>query len=255
MKFSVLFWNIWLDNQLEGRRNAQRLVAELNKIVGEYQPDYIGLNEVLQSVNEDSPFILDSLSASGYDHSHFAPSSPVNDDWMVGTAVCSRHPFLSKQNVLLGKDRFAESEGFPGHTLKAVATKIALPQGKVIGFVAAHPVHLRPTFLRHHYKHTRTLADFLKQPEYSEDTILGGDFNEPRFMPFSFRQANQKHLNHRSGPFWSPTWRHRASHLTPVRANLDKLFWTKKGSLRLLEFKVIRTDVSDHRPLFAVFGY
>ncbi|HUC89229.1 MAG TPA: endonuclease/exonuclease/phosphatase family protein [Patescibacteria group bacterium] len=255
MRFSVLFWNIWLDNQINGRRNAQRLLAELNNIVEKYQPDCIGLNEVLQGAEESSPFVLENLETVGYRHNHFAPSSPVDKNWVIGTAVSSKHPLLSPTIISLGKDKFAESEGFPGHTLKAVATKVMLPQGKTIGFVAAHPVHLRPTFLGHHYKHTKALTNFLRTPDFSEDTILGGDFNEPRFMPNSFRQINRNHFNHKSGPLWSPTWRHRASKITPIRANLDKLFWTKKGSIQLLKFKVIPTDVSDHRPIFAIFGY
>lgn len=256
MQFTVLFWNILLDNQKNGPERAKKLVGELRRILQAYQPDCMGLNEVLQHKQDAAPLVFEALTQEQYHHRYFAPSSPIDHDWLVGTAVASRHPLHTTSDIVLGHDIYAESEGFPGHKLKAVATKVLLPNQQLLHFVAAHPVHLRARFLRPHYQHTKSLTAFLRGAGLSnQPVVIGGDFNEPRFMPGSFYQANKDWLYHRTGTLLNPTWRYLTTRKNPIRANLDKLFWAKDSALQLLNFKVLPIDISDHRPIIATFIY
>lgn len=256
MQFTVLFWNILLDNQKHGVRNAQKLLSELRVILQTYKPDCIGLNEVLQHKEHMAPLVFQVLAEENYQHRYFAPSSPVDENWVVGTAVASRHPLHDASDIVLGHDIYAETEGFPGHKLKAVATRIRLPNEQVLHFIAAHPVHLRARFLKPHYQHTRALTEFLRGAGLNDEAVvIGGDFNEPRFMPGSFYQANKDWLHHRTGTLLNPTWRYLTARKNPIRANLDKLFWAKNSALQLLNFRVLPIDVSDHRPIIATFVY
>lgn len=256
MQFTVLFWNILLDNQKHGLEGAKKLMVELQTILRLYRPDCIGLNEVLQHKSSTAPLIFNLLAEEQYHHRYFTPSSPVNHDWLVGTAVASRHPLHETSDIVLGHDIYAESEGFPGHKLKAIAAKVRLPNKDFVHFIAAHPVHLRARFLKPHYQHTRALTEFLRGSGLSnESVIIGGDFNEPRLMPGSFYRANKDWLHHRTGTVLNPTWRYLSKRGHPIRANLDRLFWTKQSKLQLLNFKVLPIDVSDHRPIIATFAH
>lgn len=253
MKLSVLFWNIWLENELQGSKHATTLLAELQRIVKTYQPDVIGLNEVLRGTHDETPFVIDYLKKLGYKYTHYVTASPFTPDWYLGTAVCSKYPLVDTADIVLGLDRPAQRRGYPGHTVKAIATHLKLGKGKTVGFIVAHPINLKPYTLGDHYKHTRALSQLIRMPAFSGDTIMGGDFNEPALFPGHFKRRHRALLHYRSGTITNPTWRHRAWQLTPVRANLDHLYWTKQGTLCLDRFEVIETDVSDHRPLFAKF--
>ena len=41
MTFSILFWNIWLDNQINGEENSKKLLVELKRLIERYKPDSI----------------------------------------------------------------------------------------------------------------------------------------------------------------------------------------------------------------------
>jgi endonuclease/exonuclease/phosphatase family metal-dependent hydrolase len=253
MEVSVLFWNLWYDNQLDGPRQSEKLLSKLSDIVETHQPNCIGLNEVLQHKDAASPFVLDFLKKLGYKHSYFAVASPINDEWLIGAAIVSKHPLIKPEPIVLGDDTPATRRGFPGQTVKSVAAHVRLPGGKTIGFVATHPIALRLYTVRVHYIHTKSLSDFVSAGPYATNTIIGGDFNEPMRFPRSFKKMHEATLHHKSGTFRNPTWRYNASQRTPIRANLDRLFWTKQGTLELKKFEIIATNVSDHRPLAAVF--
>lgn len=253
MKISVLFWNIWLNNQLKGSQNSQELLEGFKSIVETYQPDCIGLNEVLKNKDEQFPFVVKFLEQLGYKHTHFAPASPLSDEWTIGVAVCSKYPLGKTSNIELGKDIWANYRGYPNETVKAIATKIRVSGTQELNLITAHIILLRPSTLKEHYKQSKALTNVLKKPAYLQNTIIGGDFNEPKFMPKSFKSRNKATHHHQTGTFLNPTWKYDASNKTLIRANLDRLFWSKEGSLELLKFEVVDTNISDHKPIYAVF--
>jgi endonuclease/exonuclease/phosphatase (EEP) superfamily protein YafD len=159
----------------------------------------------------------------------------------------------SPQDVTLGENRLARRQEYMGRSVKAITTKLVLPNNKKVGLVVAHPLCLFPRNLLVHYQATYNLRRLLRTDEFSKDTIIGGDFNEPSFMPRSFKNTTSKILNFKTGSIAQPTWRLNASHRTLIRANLDQLYWTKKGSLQLTGFEIIDSGISDHKPLLATF--
>lgn len=255
MTFSVLFWNIWLDNQIKGEAGSARLMKELEYLIEKYDPDVIGLTEVLQATHSDSPFVLDFLGRHGYPHRHYASASPLDDDWNIGMAVCSRFTLENVDEVVIGKDSPAEQRGYSGHEHKCITATITLPEQHMLNTIIAHPHHLRPHTIRDHYEGTRNIEKLLRSSKFSENTVLVGDFNEPGFMPKAFKNKVADVMKFRTGSIAHPTWRHNGYRFTPIRANLDQLYWSRKSNFELTDFEVIDSPVSDHRPLFAKFQY
>ncbi len=263
MTFSVLFWNIWLDNQIHGEKNSKKLLLELRRLIDHYQPDIIGLNEVLQASQATSPFVLDYLkSECGYTFNHFAPASwfrqcydgRLDTDWLIGAGLCSKIQPITIKSVAISNDTPAERRGQKGCEVKAITATIKVG-GKNTHIIVAHPLYLRPYTLKDHYQGTKSLENLVRSHEFSKNTILGGDFNEPSFMPQAFKKRVKHTMHMRTGSAWDTTWRHNASPTTVIRANLDQLYWTKKSDFSLQNFEVIATDISDHRPLFATFAF
>jgi endonuclease/exonuclease/phosphatase family metal-dependent hydrolase len=255
MIFSVLLWNIWLDNQNKGNTRLQKLFDELSRIIVEYNPDVIALNEVLQASSKISPEVTDFLQQKlGYTDNFFTPASPLNKDWLIGDALCSRLAVQSIKFVPISDDTPAKRRGYESCKTKAIVAKIKLSNSHMFNLVIAHPMHIRPYTLKDHYDATSGLNELVRSEGLAQNTILCGDFNEPGFMPKSFKTSVSDVLEMRTGGIFSATWRHNAYPLTPIRANLDQVYWTKKGNLRLLDFKVLSSRVSDHRPILAVFN-
>ena len=255
MTFSILFWNIWVDNQIKGERDSKTLLTELKRILNDYKPDFIGLNEVLKGVDTDNPFIFDYLkSECGYEFSYFAPASQFDDDWFIGAGFCSKVKPKSIYDIAISKDTPAERRGYKGFELKAATAQMKL-NAININIIVAHPMHLRPYTLKDHYEGTKTLENLIRSREFSRNTILAGDFNEPGFMPRAFKNNVKDIMNMRTGSKRNTTWRLNAKPKTIVRANLDQLYWTKDSDFNVKSFEIIKTNVSDHRPIFATFKY
>lgn len=256
MKTSVLFWNIWLNNQIGGPKHSTALLDELTELIRQYQPDSIGLSEVLMHVDTKTPFVLDHLRTLGYAYNHFASSSPLTEEWLIGTAICSKYKLTDKTDIILGNDIPAEHRAYRGWTHKSVAAQVEVSDDVSIGLVSAHLVHLRSYTLRSHYSEQKLLAQFIQDQSYAGGVIVGGDFNEPRWFPRSFKYLVRGSMHHKTGDLRNHTWHHNASPKTVVRANLDRLFWSKRSrsGLQLNEFRVLESAVSDHKPLYAVFA-
>lgn len=254
MKLKILFWNIWLENQLGGPEKTDQLLSELQNIIDTNNPDIIGLNEVLKHSSHDIPLINKWLHSKGYIHNYFSHGSPISSDWDIGSAVCSKFPLVDTEEIELGKNATAKKRGHGDHQVKAIATKIKLEGYKKVGFIVAHPINLKPSTIIDHFAHTKKLSDFVLDSDYRHSTIIGGDFNEPMHFPKSFKSRTDKHFHHKTGSKISPTWRHNTWKITPLRANLDRLFWSKDGSIKLDHFEIIESHISDHRPIFATFN-
>lgn len=251
MSFSVLYWNIWLENQIRGRENAAQFISELHDILTTYQPDVVGLNELLRHSQSTDPYILDELTKLGYVFQHFAPASPYTTDWEIGAGIASRIAFKNLEEVDLGYDTRADRRGFPDNTIKAISCSITTEE-QDIHIIVSHLICLRGHTLKDHYEQSRALKNYIVA-HAPQNTIIGGDFNEPRGMPRSFFASTRSLLHHRTGTISNPTWSHNAYKITPIRANLDRIFWTKAGDLRLEDFTVIPVKTSDHKPLYARF--
>jgi endonuclease/exonuclease/phosphatase family metal-dependent hydrolase len=253
MKLKVLFWNVWLENQLKGPEKTDLLFKELESIIKKYQPDCIGLNEVLKHFSHDTPLINSWLHKLGYVHTYFSNGSPLSSKWTIGSALCSKYELKDIQEIELGKNETAKKRGHGDHKVKAITAKIVISNKTKIGFIVAHPINLKPSTITDHFRHTKKLSDFVLNSDYRLNSIIGGDFNEPMHFPKSFKSRTDKHFHHKTGSKRSPTWRHNNWKITPLRANLDRLFWSKDGFLEIDHFEIIESNVSDHKPIYASF--
>lgn len=251
--FSVLFWNIWLDNQIKGPHNATPLFNEINRIYKIYQPDYMGLNEVLQNTKSDKPFINQYLNDIGYKNVYYAPASPINESWVMGNLAATKLDVISQKHICLGPDKFAEKRGYKDHTLKAVSLNIKLKQNINVTIIVVHPVVLRPYTLKSHYEQTNLLDQHIRNHKNINNLIIGGDINEPKNMPNSFVHITKDYLSHKTGNYKKSTWSLNGKEVKPLSANLDKIFWATNGKIQLNKFEVIDSKISDHKPIYAEF--
>jgi endonuclease/exonuclease/phosphatase family metal-dependent hydrolase len=244
--FTALFWNVWVESQNTSAR-LQALKHRFDHIITTYKPDVFGLNEVLMDNNGKSS-LLAHLEEQGY-HTTFAPFSPENNGNFSGSALVSRLQPLQIVFHELGPDRYGAIRGFPGHTVKLI--QASLPHGKrQVNLVVNYLAHLVPWNWSAHVGHHRAFKKIISLPELQMTTIIGGDFNQLKFMP---RLWGAKSLyNRATGSLFNPTWK-LVGKIPIIQANYDNIFWTKCGTLTLEEFKMLDRHPSDHTPLIARF--
>ena len=250
--FSILFWNIWFYNLIEGEPRAGRLLKELRRLVEQHEPDLIALNEVVQSSQDGSVQVIEYLQKLGYTYTHCADPARFNADWLGGAALCSRFKMSRTEDIVISKHGFAAKRGYPGLTKKAISAQVTLPAGHDLKIIVAHPLALIDAPKDHRVAMDK-LNRLVHSKEYSKNTILVGDMNEWRLIPGAFSAKITDVMHSRTGSISHPTWRYNAHRFTPLRANLDYLYWSKDSDFTLKDFKVLVSDVSDHRPLLATF--
>lgn len=245
--FSTLFWNVWSVSQFEDiRRN--RLLKRFDEIISSYKPNVIGLNEVVADHNGEAP-LLKHLESLGY-RTYFAPFSPEKNGQFSGSAFASLEKPLDIQYQTLGPDKFGERNGHPGHTVKLIQAKLS-HYGQPVNVVVNYLAHLVPYNWSTHVIHHKAFRNLMRAPSLQETTIIGGDFNQFKFMPRLWK--SRQHYHRATGNLFNPTWRWNGKKIPLVQANYDNIFWTKCGTLKLQEFKVLDRHPSDHTPLIARF--
>jgi len=245
--FTALFWNIWVESQVTPAK-LSLLQDRLDDIITTHQPDAFGLNEVLAD-REGTSQLLKHLENRGY-HTFFAPFSPERDGKLFsGSALVSRAKPSEIRFHELGPDNYGRIRGFPGHTIKLIQAR--LPHGKQqINIVVNYLAHLVPWNWASHVRHHRAFRTLMRAPELQTATIIGGDFNQFKFMP---RMWGAKSLYHRAtGTLLRPTWK-LAGKIPIIQANYDNIFWTKCGTFALQDFHILDRHPSDHTPLIARF--
>ena len=225
----------------------QLIKNRFDQIIDDHKPDVLGLNEVLADKNGESP-LLKHLEGQGY-HTFFAPFSPENNGKLSGSALASRVEPSEINFHDLGPDKYGAIRGFPGHTIKLIQAK--LPHGKShVNIVVNYLAHLVPWNWPAHIKHHKNFRRLMRDPDLQATTIIGGDFNQLKFMP---RMWGAKSLYHRAtGTLFHPTWK-LAGKIPIIQANYDNIFWTKCGTISLDQFKILERYPSDHTPLVARF--
>jgi len=247
--FTVVFWNVWGYNLSRPHRHGL-LPRKLDSIVSMYNPDAIGLNEVFATNEGTVGILIDHLRQHGY-HVHFAPFGPERGGQYNGSLLATKQAPREVTDIDLGPNKVALVRlGEAGHTVKAITAKLPLKNGGEVNLVVSHLAHLVPYNWGVHYAHYRALRQVLAASHLQSRTIMGGDFNEFKFMP---RLWHDRAGFHRAtGNFLRPTW--RLGGIVPLfQANYDNIFWTKCGQIKLEEFKVLPRWPSHHSPLLGRF--
>ncbi|HJQ08820.1 MAG TPA: endonuclease/exonuclease/phosphatase family protein [Candidatus Saccharimonadales bacterium] len=245
--FSTLFWNIWVRSQLHPVKLGL-LKARFDEIITKHKPDVIGLNEVLADKTTGQAPILAHLESLGY-HTYFVPFSPERTGELNGSALACRHEVKNIQFLELGPDKSAARRGEPGHTIKLILASIP-HAGQTVNIVVNHLAHLVPYNWSTHVVHHKAFRRIVSEAELQATTIIGGDFNQLKFMPRLWKAKET--YNRATGTFLNPTWK-LLGKVPVIQANYDNIFWTKCGQLELVEFKILKRRPSDHAPLLAQF--
>jgi endonuclease/exonuclease/phosphatase family metal-dependent hydrolase len=247
LTFSVLFWNVWVRSQFSPKRLAL-MRSRMDELIALHQPDAIGLNEVVaDELGEHAP-LLEHLEGMGYE-TFFAPFSPERNKRFSGSAFATRHNGATVQFREIGPDTSAARRGEPGHVIKLIQASVPFA-GQQVNVVVNHLAHLVPHNWSTHVVHHKAFMQLMRAPELQLTTIIGGDFNQFKFMP---RMWKAQELYHRATGTWlTPTWK-LAGKIPIIQANYDNIFWTKCGKLQLEDFRVLPRFPSDHAPLLARF--
>lgn len=254
MTFSILSWNIWHLNQIEGRNRLDRLLQELKIVIDHYQPDCIALNEVIQIAHNETPPVVAYLQKLGYGYTHCAKMDHMGNYWMSGVVLASRFKLTKRQRHIISKNGSAARQGYPGIDKEIISASVSIPRGFNVRIIVAHPSATIDS-VKQHKVGMKSLERLVRSDEYKQNTIVAGDMNEWRFIPGSFRSRVKDAMNSQTGSMFSPTWRHNAHRFTPLRLNLDYIYWCKASGLQLENFKVLSSNISDHQPLLATFTY
>jgi endonuclease/exonuclease/phosphatase (EEP) superfamily protein YafD len=251
--FSILFWNVWYLNQVETAKR-ERLLSELKHLAELHRPDSIALAETVKPSENSTAPIIEYLRTLGYTHSHCANMAQLDDYWMSGVAICSKLPISQQQRIVISKNGFAIKQGYENLNKEVICAQIALPKNQTFHVIVAHPTATIDSPKQHRIG-KRSLDQLVRSQLYSKNTIMVGDMNEWRLMPGSLRRRVSDVMNSRTGSIWKPTWRYNARRLTPLRLNLDYVYWSKGSDFCLKDFRVLPSTVSDHRPLLSTFEY
>lgn len=244
--FTALFWNVWVESQQTARK-LQILKNRFDTIIDAYHPHSFGLNEVLADKNGNSP-LLKHLESKGY-YTVFAPFSPEKNGHFSGSALATRTKPSLLQFHELGPDIYGKVRGFPGHTIKLIQAQVQ-HGSQHVNVIVNYLAHLVPWNWKAHIGHHKAFRTVMELPELQSTTIIGGDFNQFKFMP---RMWGAKSIYHRAtGTLLHPTWK-LGGKIPIIQANYDNIFWTKCGTVQLNEFKVLERHPSDHAPLIAQF--
>jgi|GEM_PF-2307681 len=245
--FSAIFWNVWVESQVTNAK-LQNLYSRFDDFIAKYKPDVFGLNEVLSHNGNEQPPLLKYLEKQGY-RTFFAPFSPESNGHYSGSAFASRLDPLELSVHELGPDKYGARLGHPGNTVKLIRARL-LHAGVPVNVVVNYLAHLVPYNWAVHVKHHRAFRTIVRAPELQTATIIGGDFNQFKFMP---RLWGARSIYDRAtGTLLNPTWRLYGK-IPIIQANYDNIFWTKCGKLLLKEFRVLDRHPSDHTPLLASF--
>jgi endonuclease/exonuclease/phosphatase family metal-dependent hydrolase len=247
----ILFWNIWTENQTNNYSRLDELKAELENIINKHQPNIIGLNEVVRFGNKASDVekLVESL---GYKNIHYCKIGPIGTNSTTGSIVASKIHNLKIQELIIGDNITAKNNGYGDHKTKVIKASFKINAHDRIDLFVVHPINLKPSTALEHFRQIKQLKELVSESQDSL-SIVGGDFNEPRVYPLSFTILTNKFLKFKTGSILKPTWIYNAAKLSPLRFNLDKIFWTKSPRIEMSKFEVIDSKVSDHRPLIATF--
>ena len=245
---TAIFWNTWFYVQNGRRDNGTELVKRLADLIYQHNPDVFGLNEVVVNRHDKSSPVISFLEKQKY-HCYFANFSPVDDNWAVGNLLAAKYKPLHVSEHILGADSQAARRGYPGCSVKAISADLEYGPTTVT-IVLNYMCSLYPYDWAIHYEHRKNYERLVGKIT-NRNLIIGGDFNETKYMLPWLRLP--KHLKRKTGSLTNPTWRLNGKRAHLAFANYDNVVYCEDGSLKLKSFNVLHRTPSDHSPLLAVF--
>ncbi len=249
--FTIIYWNTWFDMQ-DGRRGNGSLVCDrLQKLIDTYQPDALGLNEVYCQGDYKDASAVKCLEANDY-HVYFAPvvsATTSNGEFLTGNVFASKQKPASITDCAFGQNAKSRISWYTDYTPNIIEAKLEI-NGQLITVLTTHLGVMVPADIITHIKHRRSYNRLIDSYD-TKNLIIGGDFNELKYMPPWLHLPS--HLKRKTGNLWHQTWLLNARQSSILRGNMDNLIYSTAGNLKLTDFKVLKRYPSDHTPLLGQF--
>lgn len=246
--FTTIFWNTWFDLQ-DGTRDSGTLVNErLQELIDTYSPDVFGLNEVYFKSKQDKSPIVELLKKNGY-HTHCAIQTVGDKDQVIANLFASKQAPLEIKDRAFGQNAKSHISWYKEYTPRIVEARMQFG-AEEITVVVVHLCVMVPSDIITHIRH-RASYNRLVKTYTTKNLIIGGDFNELKYMPpWLHLPANFKRV---TGGLLNQTWLLNGKQSSLLRENMDNIVYSTAGSLRLTRFEVLDRFPSDHTPLLAQF--
>ena len=262
--FSVLIYNIAhgrgpvTSNLEEGGAEKRERIAEIGEFLKQIDADIVILNEVdfcsTWSGHQNQAEAI--AQAAGYEFRGELRNYDWNfiyGSWKFGNAVLSRFPITEAEEIDLPSQQWWEP--WLAGKKRAAKFRIHLAESKSIDVI---PIHLE---VRSEETRSRSVARLLSVVKASKvPVVLGGDFNStPTGMPDSSKApelGNAIDKLDQSGLFVREAVTAEKANFTysssKPKSTIDWIIPTKPNTI--LEYRVIDSTLSDHRPVFARIG-
>lgn len=246
--FTTIFWNTWFEMQ-DGTRGDGTLVAKrLQELIDTYNPDVFGLNEVYFRTSQDRSLLVTVLVENGY-HTHFAMQTVGDKDQVIGNLFASRQKPISVTDHAFGGNAKSHISWYKEYSPRLIEAKLRI-NGEVVTVIVVHLCVLVPSDILTHIRHRRSYDQMIDTLD-SKNLVIGGDFNELKYMPPWLHLPSR--FKRKTGTLYNPTLLLNGKRSGLLRGNVDNVVYSTDGSIRLANFEVLDRAPSDHAPLLARF--
>ena len=231
----MLTYNIYHGERADGSGRSN--LAEIASVIGEYQPDFVALQEVdsmtrrSAQIHEGAPVdLVQELARMCGMHGYFGKAMDYSDGG-YGEGLLSRYP---AQPEVYNLDTPAG-----GEPRALIALTHTFSNGKTVVFAGTHLCH---EFEANKLAQARQVADILTGKGLP--AIIAGDFNiQPGTEPY---QALTARLDDAASVYGDPQLTYPS---TGPEIRLDYVFLSRNAAWKVKEVKVIQADASDHLPV------
>lgn len=239
---TLSIWNVW------DKSPDDKIIDRLEQMIASYDVEVFGLNEIVATKNGASP-VLKMLRDKGY-KVHFVPFGRNRDSLYDGSVLASRLPLKSVKVYDLAKGHINPLFGHHDHTFKLISAQTAIGSTDVT-LAIIHQPHLAPSNWAPHIKSWRRLNTIIKQPEFSQVVIIGGDTNLSNFL---FKRTNIARQFKQLTDNNNSSWRYNGNS-NFLKASYDRILYkgSDQTSVMPKELHVLNRQPSDHTPLVAKF--
>ena len=237
MRFSVLQWNIWFQEDI---KNVLNFLKHQNADILCLQELTIGCP--MQSQINTCEFLAESLGY--YLYYHDIPIITSEAEWLQANAILSRYPIV-KTNAEWVYEPKAE-DGYHDQHRAYIEAQIEIGD-KIITFATVHMSFIKADEdARQKVQEADRLISIISERE--GPYILTGDLNA---LPGSY-EINElsKHLAHAGPDFNETTWASKKFGGAEPDRRLDYIFY---DGPQLIDSQIIETEASDHEPIIANF--
>jgi endonuclease/exonuclease/phosphatase family metal-dependent hydrolase len=245
--FTVIYWNTWFEIQNDKRDDGDLVCMRLEQLIDEYSPDVICLNEVYERSNSQCS-IARCLLSKKY-KIHYTPLITTRNNDHIGNLMAAKQKPDKISDHAFGGDIKSRIKMYKDYNPQFTKAEVRF-KGININIVLTHLGVLVPADWRMHIKHRRNFDNQIRKLN-QKNLIIGGDFNETKYMLPWFRTP--KNLKRKTGSILNPTWRVNGKSRV-IFANFDNVLYSTDGDLKLREFRVLPKQPSDHAPLLAQFS-